>query len=146
MRDGSVLEREASEGRDRMADVRVSKRYKVPGERMWERIGEPAKIVEWHPAIKLTDMLDGGKTRVNTIVGGGRVSETNLEQAERHHVYRIDDSPLPIDNFVATIRVRDETEHACVVEWDATLEPSGVPEREAVELARGFFQAGLDAL
>lgn len=129
-----------------MAEVSVSKRYDVPGNEMWERIGDPAKLFEWHPAIERTDVLDGGKRRVNTVVGGSRVSETILEQSDKHHVFRIDDGPLPYDNFVATIRVRDEGEDACVVEWDATFEPSGVPEHEAVELTHGFFQAGLDAL
>lgn len=129
-----------------MAEVHVSKRYGVPGQAMWERIGDPGKISEWHPAIETTEMLDGGKTRIDTIAGGGRVSETILEQAERHHTYRIDESPLPVENLIGTIRVRDESKDACVVEWDATFEPTGIPENEAVELVRGIFQAGLDAL
>jgi len=71
---------------------------------------------------------------------------TILEQAERHHTYRVDESPLPLDNLVGTLRVRDEGEGACVVEWEATFDPAGIPEDEAVELVRGIFQAGLDAL
>ena len=129
-----------------MAHVRVSKRYEVAAEKMWERIGDPGQLAEWHPAIEKTEVLDGGNKRVNTVVGGGLVSETILEQAGRHHTFRIDDGPLPVDNFVATIRVRDDGESACCVEWDATFEPVGVADHEAVELNRGFFQAGLDAL
>jgi len=129
-----------------MADVRVAKRYKVPGRELWERIGDPTKIFEWHPFIERTDVLDGGKRRVNTTVDGLRVSETILEEAERHLIFRIDEGPLPYDEFVSTIRVRDEGEGACVVEWEATLAPKGVTEEEAVEFTRGFFQAGLDAL
>ncbi len=129
-----------------MTEVHVSKRYEVSGQKMWERIGDPGKIFEWHPAIETTEMLDGGKTRVDTIVGGGRVSETILEQADRHHTYRIDESPLPVENLIGTIRVRDGSEDACIVEWDASFEPAGIPEHEAAELVRGIFQAGLDAL
>ncbi|HEV2766081.1 MAG TPA: SRPBCC family protein [Acidimicrobiales bacterium] len=129
-----------------MADVRVSKHYEVPAKMMWDRIGDPGKLSEWHPAIEKTEMFDDGKRRINTVVGGAVVSETILEQAERHHKFRIDDSPLPVDNLVATIRVRDEGGKACSVEWEATFEPVGVPAHEAVALNRGFFQAGLDAL
>ena len=129
-----------------MTEVHLSKRYDVPGQQMWERIGDPGKISEWHPAIEATEMLDVGNTRVDTIVGGGRVSETILEQGERHHTYQIDESPLPVENLVGTIRVRDETDDACVVAWDATFEPAGISEHEAVELVSGIFQAGLDAL
>lgn len=102
-----------------MADVRVSKHYELPAQKMWDRIGDPSKLSEWHPAIEKTEMLDDGKRRINTVVGGA---------------------------LVATIRVRDEGEDACSVEWEATFEPVGVPAHEAVDLNRGFFQAGLDAL
>lgn len=129
-----------------MADVRVSKHYEVPAQKMWERIGDPSKLSEWHPAVEKTEMSDRGERRVNTVVGGALVSETILEQADRHHTFRIDDSHLPIDNLVATLRVREEGDDACSVEWEATFEPVGVPDHEAVALNRGFFQAGLDAL
>jgi hypothetical protein len=129
-----------------MARVSTSKRYDVSGQVMWKRIGDPGRIYEWHPAIDVTEVLDGGKKRVNTLGDGGRVSETILEQAERHHTFRIDESPLPLENLVATLRVRDEGEGGCVVEWEATFNPVGIPEDEGVELVRGFFQAGLDAV
>lgn len=129
-----------------MAHVHVSSRYEVPARQMWERIGDPARFHEWHPAIETTESLDGGTRRVNTVVGGGRVTETILEQADTHHTYRIDDSPLPVTDLVATLRVKEDGDGACSVEWEATFEPLDITEDEAVELNRGFFQAGLDAL
>jgi hypothetical protein len=129
-----------------MAEVSVCEGYDVPAEEMWQRIGDPADIYRWHPAIEATEMADGGKTRIDTLPDGARVSETILEQGERHHTYRIDESPLPVENLVGTIRVRDEQGSACVVEWDASFDAVGVSDAEAVELVRGIFQAGLDAL
>ncbi len=129
-----------------MAQVSTSRRCEVPGGEMWERIGDPARLYEWHPAIEATEMRDGGTQRVNTRGDGGVVSETILERAERHHSFRIDESPLPLTNLVATLRVRDEGEGACIVQWEATFDPVGMPENEAGELVRGFFQQGLDAL
>ena len=129
-----------------MARVSTSKRCEVSGQEMWMRIGDPGRIYEWHPYLEATEVLDGGSKRVNTRVDGGRVSETILEQAERHHTFRIDESPLPLENLVGTLRVRDDGEGACVVEWEATFDPAGIPEDDGVELVRGFFQAGLDAL
>lgn len=129
-----------------MAQVSTSRRYAVPGREMWERIGDPARLEEWHPAVEATEKLDGGRRRVNTLGGGARVSETILEQGERHHTFRIDDGPLPLDDLVATLAVREDGDGACVVEWGATFQPAGIPEDEAVALVRGFFQAGLDAL
>ncbi|MDP8908706.1 MAG: SRPBCC family protein [Chloroflexota bacterium] len=129
-----------------MAEVSVSKRYEVSGAEMWDQIGDPADIYKWHPAIEATEMADDGKTRIDTLPDGGRVSETILEQGERHHTYRIDESPLPVENLVGTIRVRDEDDKACVVQWDATFDAAGISDAEATELVSGIFQAGLDAL
>jgi mxaD protein len=128
-----------------MAAVSVSKRYEVPPEEMWARIGDPGALAAWHPAIEATEVFDGGRTRVNLVVGGGRVAETILELTDRRQTWRIDESPLPYD-LVATLQVRDDGGAACVVEWNATFEPNGVSEPEAAEMIRGFFQAGLDAL
>lgn len=128
-----------------MAEVSVSKRYDVPGAEIWERIGDPRDICRWHPAIAETDMAADDK-RINTRTDGGRVSETILEQGERHHTYRIDESPLPLEGFVATLAVRDEHDCACIVEWRATFHPIGISDAKAAELTRGFFQEGLDAL
>lgn len=134
------------EGSSAMAEVHVSKRYEVPGQKLWDRIGDPAKLADWHPYVERTEALDGGKRRVNTTADGSQVSETILEEADRHHVFRIDDGPLPYADFISTVRVRDDGDRACVVEWEATLHPKGVSEDEAVEFTRQFFQAGLDAL
>lgn len=125
-----------------MAEMSVAKRYEVPAEEMWGRIGDPGALATWHPGVETTELVDGGRTRINTVAGGGRVVERILEQADHRYTFRIDDSPLPLRDFVSTIRVRGDG-CSCVVEWDATFEPSGV---SATELVRGFFQAGLDAL
>jgi hypothetical protein len=129
-----------------MAEALVSKRYDVSSEEVWGRVGDPAKLADWHPYITRTEMSDDGTTRVNTTADGARVAETILEQGDRYHVFRIDDGPVPYDGFVATIRARDDGEGACIVEWDARFEPKDMPEPDAVEFTRGFFQAGLDAL
>lgn len=129
-----------------MAEVTVAKRYEIPAVRMWGRIGDPAELASWHPAIEATEVVDGGATRINTVVGGARVVEPILERAGDRYTFRITESPLPLSDFVSTLRVEPDGERACLVEWGATFTPAGVPEEEASQIVRGFFQAGLDAL
>jgi len=128
-----------------MTEVSAAKRYAVPAEEMWGRIGDPGALATWHPGVETTELVDGGRTRINTVPGGARLVEPILEQADHRYTFRIADSPLPLRDFVSTIQVRGDG-GACVVEWEATFEPSGVSQTEATELVRGFFQAGLDAL
>ena len=129
-----------------MAQVSTSRRCDVSAQDMWDRIGDPGRIHEWYPGIEATEMLDGGRTRVDTLEGGGRGVETILELGERHMRYRLEEAPLPVSGLVGTLSVREDGEHGCVVEWEATFEPEGVPEDEAVEIVRGVLQVGLDAL
>jgi carbon monoxide dehydrogenase subunit G len=128
-----------------MTEVSVAKHYEVPAEEMWDRIGDPGALAAWHPGVETTELVDGGRTRINTVPGGARLVEPVLEQADHHYTFRITESPLPFGDFVSTIQVRGDG-GGSVVEWQATFEPSGVSETEATELVRGFFQAGLDAL
>ncbi len=125
-----------------MTELTVAKRYEVPAEEMWGRIGDPGSLATWHPGVETTELADDGRTRINTVPGGGRVVERILEQADHRYTFRIADSPLPLRDFVSTIQVRGDG-GACVVEWDATFEPGG---DSATELVAGFFRAGLDAL
>ena len=129
-----------------MAHVAVSKRYDLPATEMWARIGDPGALATWHPGVETTELIDGGRTRVNTIPGGARVVEPILEQTDHSYTFRITDSPLPLSDYVSTIQARGDGDRACTVEWEATFEPNGVTEADAADLIRGFFQAGLDAL
>lgn len=59
----------------------------------------------------------------------------------------ITNSPLPISNYTATIRVREQADGSqCVVEWSSEFEPSGAPEGDAVSAIQGIYQAGLENL
>jgi hypothetical protein len=129
-----------------MTLVSTSRHYDVPGLQMWERIGDPGRIYEWHPYIEATEVLDGGKKRINRRGDGELVSERILERAERHHTFQMEQTPLPFENFVGRLSVHDEGEDACVVDWEATFTPVGIPDDEGAQLVRGFFKAGLDAL
>jgi mxaD protein len=129
-----------------MTEVSVSKRYDVPAEAMWSRIGDPLALAAWHPAVQTTEAVEGGRVRVNTTVSGDRVVESIVDRGERHYTFTMDETPLPFADFVSTIGVTDDGADGCVVVWRAKLSPDGVSEPDAAELVSGFFQAGLDTL
>lgn len=129
-----------------MTTVNVKKVYGESAELMWHRIGDPGALADWHPAVKETALMDEGWTRVNTLVGGGKVVEPILERTGQRYTFRIEEGPFPFSDFVSTLAIREGASKGCVVEWRATFVPSAVSEAEASELVRGFFQAGLDSL
>lgn len=128
-----------------MGHVSTTKQYRVPADEMWSRIGNPGALGTWHPAVDSTELIDGGRTRINHL-GAAQVVEPIVDRGDRHYTFRMSETPLPLQDFESTLRVREDGPGGCVVDWEATYEPAGVSNAEADELVRGFFEAGLDAL
>ena len=126
-----------------MAKAKRSRRLDRSADELWSRVGGWGTIHEWHPAISATKVE--GTRRTLTLGDGGVILETLLEQGERSYSYRFDESPLPVKDYRATIRVRADG-GGSLVEWEGTFEPAGISDAQAVELIEGIYQAGLDAL
>ena len=60
--------------------------------------------------------------------------------------YRItnDDCPLPVDNYVATVKVVEDGPNACTVEWTGVFSPKGAPEEEVRPIIEGIYKGGID--
>ncbi len=128
-----------------MGHVNTTKQCRVPADEMWARIGNPGALGTWHPAVDSTELIDGGRTRINHL-GAAQVVEPIVDRGDRQYTFRMSETPLPLQDFESTLRVREDGPGGCVVEWEATYEAAGVSNAEADELVRGFFEAGLDAL
>ncbi len=131
-----------------MAKVSLNTKLGVSADKVWDMIGGFNALPDWHPAVKKSELEKEGQERILTIAGGGKIVE-RLEYSdddERVYSYSILDSPLPVANYVATIRVSDDDEGTCNVEWSSEFDPSGAPEADAVKVIEGIFQTGLDNL
>lgn len=128
-----------------MVKVSKSQRYEIDAQEMWLRIGDFQALHTWHPAIISCESAADGKVRRLTTDGGTAI-ETLLDEAPLGYGYRIDESPLPVKNYISNLRVHQDRPGACVVEWEAEFVPAGVPEDEACAIVDGILQAGLDNL
>jgi hypothetical protein len=132
-----------------MASVSMSINLNAPADEVWKLIGGFNALPDWHPAIVKSDLEEDGKVRRLELDGGAVIME-RLEahdDAARMYRYVITESPLPLEGYVAVIRVGEgEGGQGTRVEWSSEFTPSGVPEADAVELTRGIYQAGFDAL
>ena len=131
-----------------MAKVSLNTRLGVSADKAWELIGGFNALPDWHPAVEKSELEKEGQERILTLAGGGRIVERleRSDDAERVYSYSILNSPLPVANYKATIRVRDTEGGACDVEWSSEFDPAGAPEADAVKVIEGIFQAGLDNL
>ena len=130
-----------------MTKVSMSTRLGVPAGTVWDTIGGFNTLADWHPAIEKSELEGGGTVRKLSLAGGGTVVETLEEHDDgsRTYSYRIDDSPLPVADYRARIKVNDEGE-GCSVDWTSEFEPAGAPEAEAQKVIQDVFEAGLENL
>jgi carbon monoxide dehydrogenase subunit G len=134
-----------------MTKVSMTTELKVPADMVWKVIGGFNALPDWHPAVEKSEQQGEGvgATRKLRLVGGGTIIERleSVDDKEKVYSYSIVDSPLPVANYTATVRVRDDgSGKATVVEWSGEFKPAGVPEADAMKTIQGIYQAGLDNL
>ncbi len=132
-----------------MSKVSMSTQLAIPASQLWTLIGGFNALPDWHPAIEKSE-LEGeqGTVRKLTLAGGGQIIERLLavNDKEREYSYEIVNSPLPVKNYKATIRVREnEDGSTSVVEWSSEFDPVSA-EGDAVQTIQGIYQAGFDNL
>jgi len=133
-----------------MAKIKMETKLTASADMIWKTIGGFNALPAWHPAVEKSES-DGerkGSVRTLKLAGGGTVTERleHLSAAERVYRYSIIDSPLPVANYVAEIRVADNGDGTSTVEWSSEFQPANVAEGDAVKTMQGIYQAGLDNL
>jgi hypothetical protein len=60
--------------------------------------------------------------------------------------YRIinDDCLLPVENYLATVKVLEDSPQACILEWGSVFTPRGASEQEVRPMFEGFYQEAID--
>lgn len=139
-----------------MARVYVSSVISAPAAKVWARVRDFNGLPNWHPAIAESRIENGepadrvGCIRAFALRNGDRLREQllGLSDYDMFCTYSILDSPMPLTNYVATLRLTPITDQErTFIEWSADFDCA--PEREA-ELVGGIganvFQGGFDAL
>ena len=127
---------------------RIERWMDFPGvqpQAIWDVVGKFAMIDAWHPGVEACEAvsLGGEPHRHVTVKGGGAlileklVSNENMTQR-----YEIVESPLPVENYRATLTVF-EHEGGSRVFWSSSFEPTG-PDADDVVIA--IYESGLKAL
>ncbi len=139
-----------------MARVFVSSVINASSDRVWERIRDFNGLPKWHPRIRdsrIEDALPSDKVgciRNFNLQNGDNIREQllGLSDYDRFYTYAILASPMPLEDYVATLRITPITDGArTFAEW--STEFNCAPENEA-DLVAGIgtnvFQGGFDAL
>ena len=139
-----------------MAQVYTSSVINAPAERVWAVIRNFNGLPDWHPAIAESRIEGGGPAdqvgcvRAFRLRDGGFIRERLLALSDFDYScsYSILESPMGVENYVATLKLTPVTDGArCFAEWSAEFDCA--PEREAELVAlvgNDVFQGGFSAL
>ena len=140
-----------------MARAHASSVINAPIENVWARIRDFNGLANWHPGIAKSEIEGGqpsdrvGCVRVLSLHDGGTIRERLLEMSDlgHHYSYAILESPLPVANYRATLRLRRISDgDRTYGEWSATFDADPAEKQAEAEsfLSGAVFQGGFDAL
>ena len=139
-----------------MIQVYTSSVIDASADAVWAKIRDFNALPQWHPAIadsrienrQASDRV--GCVRYFHLRDGGLIRERLLALSDYDFTctYSILESPLGVDNYVATLKLTPITDGGrCFAEWSAEFDCP--PQREAElsnSIGQGVFQVGFDAL
>jgi uncharacterized protein YndB with AHSA1/START domain len=140
-----------------MIRVTTSSVINAPVDTLWQAIRDFNALPDWHPAIASSKVEDGGPSdRIGCIRsmelagGGGTIRERLLTLSDSEHsvTYAILAAPMPVENYVATLRLIPVTDgNRSFAEWTAEFDVSAENEAAMRKLiGQGVFQTGFDSL
>jgi hypothetical protein len=139
-----------------MARVFVSSVIGAPSDKVWARIRDFNGLPSWHPAIRESQIENSepsdkvGCVRDFQLQNGDRIREKllGLSDYDMFCTYAILESPMPLENYVATLRLTPITDgDRTFAEWSAEFDCAPETEEELVSgIGGNVFQGGLDSL
>lgn len=139
-----------------MARVYISSVIPAPAAKVWERVRDFNALPRWHPAIRESRIENGeasdkvGCVRDFRLQNGDRIREKllGLSDYDFFCTYSILESPMPLTEYVATLRLTPVTDgNRTFAEWTAEFDCAVEAADDLVgNIGANVFQAGFDSL
>ncbi len=139
-----------------MVQVFISSVIDASAANVWSRIRDFNGMPQWHPGIADSRIENGQPSdRVGCIRqfhtrDGGMIRERLLALSDYDYscVYEILESPMGVENYVATLKLTPVTDgERCFAEWSAEFDCAAGREAELTQqIGNGVFQGGFEAL
>ncbi len=137
-----------------MTNVSVKNTIYASADEIWKNLSSFRDVEKYIPLIKSSTVVGSGVGAKRTCI---IPSESGQEEKIEEEIKSFDDdaktlsysiisSPLPVENYLGTIKVKDIGDGRCEVEWSSTFEPKGMPEEEVVKMKNDNYVAAIDGI
>ncbi len=137
-----------------MTRIHVTSVVPAPVERVWDYIRDFNSLPKWFPGVTDSYIEPGaavnqvGCIRSFGLEGGARIREQLLALSERDRScnYKMIESPLPISNYVATVRLVAHDGATTLAEITSQFDVQPAQEKEIVRLLTTTYNGAFDLL
>lgn len=137
-----------------MAKIHVSGVVPAPVERVWDYIRDFNGLPKWFPGVTDSHIEDGpavnqpGCVRNFGVAGGRRMREQLIEVSDGEHrfSYKMIESPMPIKNYVATVRLTNHGESGTTIEISSQFDVAKSDEKGMLEMLAGIYHGAFGLL
>jgi len=114
---------------------------------VWSLIGPFCAIKDWLPPVGTCTEKAGATLERTLVTKDGKTTfieaQTARSDAEHSYSYTFKSSPLPVTDYVSTIKVMAKTDGVSTVIWSSSFVPNTGKEKEALEALTGIYDSGL---
>jgi hypothetical protein len=133
-----------------MSEFSKSTIINAPASEVWKTISDFNGLPKFCPVFVDSKMEGSGVGALRTITTGDGVSITErcekMDEGSYTHVYCITESPLPLENYVATVQLKETGPNQCELTWSCSFDPKGTTEQELFDLIGPVYQQAFDGL
>jgi hypothetical protein len=134
--------------------IHVSSTIPAPVERVWEYVRDFNGLPKWFPGVTDSHIEAGvpsgqpGCIRNFGLEGGPRIREQMLALSDHDHVcdYKMLESPLPVSDYVATLRLSGGPGNTTLAEITSQFNVPPAQEGEVVGMLTGIYQGAFELL
>ena len=137
-----------------MTNVSVKNTINAPANEIWKTLSSFSGVERYIPLIKSSTVQGSGVGAKRTCIipnesgGEGKIEEEiqSFDDNAKTFSYSINSSPLPVENYLGTVKVTELGNDMCEVEWSSTFEPKGMPEEEVSKMINDVYVVAIDGL
>lgn len=131
-----------------MVTAHVTENLPASAETVWSLIQDFGDMAAWAPEAKLVSIEGFGQGAVRVVdtrVGTFRERCEAHDPSERSFAYRLLESPMPYDDYVAIVTLTPIDDDHCQIEWKGTFELREGNESKAAQVVEGVYRDGFIA-
>lgn len=134
---------------DKKSTVQVTREIAAPASAVWATVRDFSGVTKFLPMFELVGQTDNTIGSIRNLKQGDAIFRERLEMlddAARIQHYSIVEAPVPFQDYLGELAVRDLGNNRCTVSWSSTFVVVGAPEADVIGMVEGLYNAGIDQL